>query len=67
MSTRCSLGQPNNGNPSELKLNLYRTRLGWGRSRVQLCLQGQALSVVPCKDSVLLRKLCVHRPYLGEF
>lgn len=38
MSTFCSLGQPNNGNPSELKLNLYRTRFGGEKkSRSALC------------------------------
>lgn len=37
MSTSCSLGQPNNENPRELKLNLYRTRFAGKKSRTALC------------------------------
>lgn len=37
MSTSCSLGQPNNGNPLELKLNLYWTRFSGKKSRQALC------------------------------
>ena len=36
MSTSCSSGQPNNGNPRELKLNLYRTRFAGKKSRTAL-------------------------------